>query len=62
MAKKAAAKKTVERTTLHLRCKEVDLTRFRDAAEDEGFNNLTAWVLYHLRNQAKQTHSDEREK
>ena len=29
--------------------------RFRSAAESEGFNNLTAWILFHLRKQAKET-------
>ncbi|MEO2017255.1 MAG: hypothetical protein ABGZ53_23100 [Fuerstiella sp.] len=57
------AEKRPKRTTITLITKgEEEREHFREAAEAEGFSTLAAWVMYHLRNQAKQTLSDEREK
>ena len=47
------------RFTLHVRCKEEDRETFRLAAEKEGFNSVTAWVLWNLRRSAKQTLADD---
>jgi uncharacterized protein (DUF1778 family) len=57
MAKKLQ-KKAPTRFTLHVRCKEEDQETFRLAAEKEGFNSVTAWVLWNLRRVAKQTLAD----
>ncbi len=49
-----------ERVTLTLRVKNaVEHETLIRAAEKEGFSTLTACMLYHLRNQAKQTLADD---
>lgn len=42
-------------TILSIRCDPEDLVMFKDAGIEEGFNGRTAWMLYHLRKQAKKT-------
>lgn len=60
MKKKAAKSKKQKRgPALHLWCKDEDLADFRRAAESEGFNSVSAWVLWNLRRSAKQTLADE---
>lgn len=51
MAKKQA---TTERLTLNIRYTKKDRELFREAAELDGFNSVTAWLLYHLRRIARE--------
>ena len=47
-------------TQLNLRCKEDDKKAFQLAAEKEGFGgNVSAWILYHLRRQSRDTLKNE---
>ena len=41
--------------TLQIRVRESDLEAFRTAAEREGFNGISPWVLYHLRRISQQS-------
>ncbi len=52
MAKKRT---TTERLTLNIRYTQKDRDLFREAAELDGFNSVTAWLLYHLRRIARET-------
>lgn len=53
MAKKNPA---VDRVVTSVRFKSEDeREEFKRAAEVEGFSTMSAWMMYHLRNQAKQT-------
>lgn len=61
MAKKKAGAKND--ATFKFRCRQADLDAFREAAEHEGFGgNITAWMLFHLRRQAKDTNSENQAK
>lgn len=53
MGKKSA--KDRHDQTFKFRCRQADLESFKKAAEAEGFNSASGWVLYHLRKQAKET-------
>ena len=36
-------------TTFNFRCLKADLKAFRKCAKDEGFSNVSSWILWHLR-------------
>lgn len=55
MAKKRASAKSSERLTLNIRYTQKDRDLFREAAELDGFNSVTAWLLFHLRRIARET-------
>lgn len=60
MAKKRPQQKGSERITLNIRYAQKDRDLFREAAELEGFNTVTAWLLFHLRRIARETVRRER--
>lgn len=49
------------KSTAHfmLRCTTDDRDEFDAAAEREGFQNRTAWILYHLRRIARETQNED---
>lgn len=51
---RAEPSKAIE-TILSIRCPDSDRERFLAAALAEGFSDRTAWILYHLRRQAKKS-------
>lgn len=55
MAKKRAKRTTTQRLTLNIRYTQKDRDLFREAAELDGFNTVTAWLLFHLRRIARET-------
>lgn len=57
MAKKAKAKPKRLTITLYPKS-EGEREAFRSAAEAEGFTTMAAWMMYHLRNKAKETLAD----
>lgn len=60
MAKKKAT--APKRLIISLYPKSVEeREQFRSAAEEEGFGSMAAWMMYHLRNQAKQTLADRKD-
>jgi len=55
-------KKSPTKPTTTLRFKtEGERQRFHDAAEQEGFTTLNAWMMFHLRAQVRKTLGDDRE-
>lgn len=58
MGKKLASKDD-DRPAMTIRfASEGERERFGAAAEHEGFNTLTAWIMFHLRRQARETLKD----
>jgi hypothetical protein len=59
--KKRASKTEANRPVTTLRfASDDEREQFRRAAVTEGFSTTTAWMMYHLRRQAKQTLGIER--
>ena len=54
MKKKPATKSDAATTTFRFE-NEAERKQFKEAAKEEGFSTLAAWMTYHLRRQAKAT-------
>lgn len=44
-------------TTFKFRCWKSDLKAFEKHAKQEGFDNVTSWILWHLRRIVKESSS-----
>lgn len=54
MAKKQPAPKS---KLFNFRCDQEELEEFRQCAEREGFNSVSAWLLWHLRQVVRDSNS-----